>query len=153
MTIRTHRPPTRPGELLLEDFLKPLKMTQVQAARKMGIPLNRLNELIRSKRGMTADTALRLAKLFKTSPMFWMNLQSAVDRYEAQQGVRATLSCAEVVCTKNTECDNPRMPQARGGRERRASTTCRRAHAMKKSKTFATPRSRSTSAYRQKAPK
>ena len=55
--IPSHRPPTHPGEILLEEFLKPKKMTQVELAAKMGIPLNRLNELIRGKRGMTADTA------------------------------------------------------------------------------------------------
>ena len=56
------RPPTHPGEVLLEEFLKPAGMTQVEAARRMGIPLNRLNEVIRGKRGVTADTALRLGE-------------------------------------------------------------------------------------------
>ena len=74
--IPSHRPPTHPGEMLLEEFLRPLGMTQINAADQMGISLNRLNELIRGKRGVTADTALRLAKLFKTSPEFWMNLQN-----------------------------------------------------------------------------
>lgn len=84
MTIPTHREPTSPGEILLEDFLKPLELTQSEAAEKMGIPLNRLNEIIRGRRAVTADTALRLAKLFKTTPMFWMNLQTALDLYRAQ---------------------------------------------------------------------
>jgi addiction module HigA family antidote len=89
LMIPTNRPPTHPGEMLLEEFLKPLEMTQVQAAEKMGISQNRLNELIRGKRGMTADTALRLAKLLKTTPEFWMNLQTAYDLYEAKHALPA----------------------------------------------------------------
>ncbi len=81
--IPTHRAPTVPGEILLEEFLRPLGMTQVDAARQMDIPLNRLNEVIHGKRGVTADTALRLARLLDTSPQFWMNLQNAVDLYHA----------------------------------------------------------------------
>ena len=83
--IPKYRPPTHPGEILLEEFLKPLEMTQVDAAAKMGISLNRLNEIIRGKRGVTANTALRLAKLTKTSPEFWMNLQVASDLYWARR--------------------------------------------------------------------
>ena len=63
--------------------MRPLGLTQVAAARQMGIPLNRLNEVIHGKRGITADTALRLARLLETSPQFWMNLQNAVDLYRA----------------------------------------------------------------------
>ena len=61
--------------MLLEEFLRPSGLTQVEAARRMGIPLNRLNEIVRGKRGITADTALRLARLFATSPEFLMSLQ------------------------------------------------------------------------------
>jgi addiction module HigA family antidote len=75
--------------MLLEEFLRPLGMTQIHAAEQMGISLNRLNELIRGKRGVTADTALRLAKLFKTSPEFWMNLQVALDLYHAKRALAA----------------------------------------------------------------
>src|SRR5713226_9039915 len=81
--------PKHPGEMLLEEFLKPLNLTQVEAAEKMGISLNRLNELIRGKRGVTADTALRLAKLLKTTPEFWLNLQNAYDLYEAKHAMSA----------------------------------------------------------------
>jgi len=72
--IPRHREPTHPGEILLEEFLKPMALSQVAAAEKMDIPLNRLNEIIRGRRGVTADTAIRLAKLLKTTPEFWMNL-------------------------------------------------------------------------------
>jgi addiction module HigA family antidote len=74
-----------PGDILLEEFLSPLGMSQVEAARRMGIPLNRLNEVIRGKRGITADTALRLARLLDTSPEFWMSLQAASDLYQANR--------------------------------------------------------------------
>lgn len=70
------RPPTSPGEMLLEEFLRPADLTQVKAARRMKMPLNRLNEIIHGKRGITADTALRLARLFRVSPEFWMSLQA-----------------------------------------------------------------------------
>jgi addiction module HigA family antidote len=75
--------------MLLEEFLTPLEMTQAAAAKRMGISTNRLNELIRGKRGVTADTAIRLAKLLNTTPEFWMNLQTALDLYEAQHAVTA----------------------------------------------------------------
>jgi len=68
-------PAIHPGEILREDFLKPLEMTQAAAAKALGMSTVRLNELVRGKRGVTADTALRLAQFFKTSPQFWMHLQ------------------------------------------------------------------------------
>ena len=85
--IPSHRPPTHPGEMLLEEFLKPMKLTQMTAADKMGISPNRLNELVNGKRGVTADTALRLARLLKTTPEFWMNLQNACDLYDAREAM------------------------------------------------------------------
>ena len=77
----------RPGEILLEEFLKPAALTQVEAARRMGIPLNRLNEIVRGRRAITADTALRLAALFKMSPEFWMNLQASWDLHHARLAI------------------------------------------------------------------
>jgi len=82
--IPKHRPPTHPGEMLLEEFLKPMELTQVEAAGKMGISVNRLNELINGKRGVTADTALRLSQYFGMSAAFWMNLQSAYELAKAR---------------------------------------------------------------------
>src|SRR5512138_3334951 len=76
-------PAIPPGEILLEEFLKPLNIGQVEAARRLEISLNRLNEIVLGKRGITADTALRLARLFKTSPQFWMRLQADWDLHEA----------------------------------------------------------------------
>ena len=83
----SNRPPTHPGEMLLEEFLKPLGMTQAETARQMAVPLNRLNELIRGKRGFTADTALRLAKVLKTDPEIWKNLQNQWDLWHAARAI------------------------------------------------------------------
>ena len=68
-----------PGEILNEEFLKPLSLSQNQIARDIKVPPRRINEIVLGKRRITADTALRLAIYFKTSPQFWMNLQSAYD--------------------------------------------------------------------------
>jgi addiction module HigA family antidote len=74
-----------PGEILLEEFLKPLKVGQIEAARKLGVSMNRLNEIVLGKRGITADTALRLARFLKTSPQLWMRLQADWDLHRAIQ--------------------------------------------------------------------
>ena len=76
-------PAVPPGEVLLEEFLKPMGMGQVDAARRLGVSLNRLNEIVLGKRGITADTALKLARLFKMSPQFWMRLQADWDLHQA----------------------------------------------------------------------
>jgi addiction module HigA family antidote len=76
-------PAIAPGEILLEEFLKPLGLAQVDTARRLEISLNRLNEIVLGKRGITADTAIRLARLFKTSPQFWMRLQADWDLHQA----------------------------------------------------------------------
>lgn len=70
---------THPGEVLEEEFMKPLGLSSNALAAKLGIATNRISELLRGRRGMTADTALRLAKAFGTTPEFWMNLQLAYD--------------------------------------------------------------------------
>ena len=71
--------PVRPGEILLEDFLKPLDISQYRLAKDIHVPLRRVNEVVLGRRGISADTSLRLARYFKTTPQFWLNLQS---RYE-----------------------------------------------------------------------
>jgi addiction module HigA family antidote len=80
-----NRKPTHPGEILLEEFLKPTGMSQVELARRMGIPIQRINTLINGKRDMTAETAILLSRVLKTSSEFWMNLQVACDLYEARR--------------------------------------------------------------------
>lgn len=86
-------PAIPPGEMLLEEFLKPMGIGQVDAARRLGISLNRLNEIVLGKRGITADTALRLAGLLKTSPQFWMRLQADWDLHRAMQREARKASC------------------------------------------------------------
>ena len=83
--IPTHRAPTHPGEMLLEEFLKPMDITQRELAEAIHVPYQRINELINGRRGMTPSTALRLAKYFGVSPDFWMNLQLRWDLYFAQE--------------------------------------------------------------------
>ena len=78
-------PAIPPGEILLEEYLTPLGLGQVEAARHLGVSLNRLNEIILGKRSITADTALRLARLLKTSPQLWMRLQADWDLHQAVQ--------------------------------------------------------------------
>ena len=68
-------PPVHPGEILLEEFLEPMKLSQNRLALSIRVPPRRINEIIHGKRGITADTALRFARYFKMSPQFWMGLQ------------------------------------------------------------------------------
>ncbi len=83
--VPTHREPTHPGEMLLEEFLKPMELTQRELADGIHVPYQRVNELVNRRRGVTPSTALRLAKFLGTSPDFWMNLQLRWDLYRAQQ--------------------------------------------------------------------
>jgi antitoxin HigA-1 len=79
-----NRPPTHPG-VLIQDTIEEMEITQVELAKRLGIPLQRLNTIVKGKRGVTADTALRLSKVFGTTPELWLNLQMAVDLWEAQK--------------------------------------------------------------------
>ena len=74
-----NRVPTHPGEILREEFLVPLGQTQVALAEHIGVPLQRVNELVRGKRGIAPETACLLAQALNTTPEFWVNLQSAYD--------------------------------------------------------------------------
>ena len=78
-------PPPHPGEMLLEEFLKPQGITQVDAARHLRMSTTRLNELIRGKRGVSADTAWRLGDWLRTGPQIWMDLQSKWDLWHARK--------------------------------------------------------------------
>ena len=84
MRVPTHRPPTHPGEMLLEEFLTPMGITQRELADGIHVPYQRINELANKRRGMTPNTALRLARYLGTSADFWMNLQLRWDLYHAQ---------------------------------------------------------------------
>ena len=87
--IPTHRPPTHPGEMLLEEFLKPLGLTQTELADRLGVSYPRVNELVHGKRDMTPDTALRLERFFAVEAQFWLNLQLAWDLYHATHSAAA----------------------------------------------------------------
>lgn len=91
MNIPTHRPPTHPGEMLLEEFLLSMEMTQRSLAEAIHVPYQRINEIINGCRGITPSTALRLAKYFRMSADFWMALQLRWDLYHAQQSEADTL--------------------------------------------------------------
>ena len=83
--IPTHRTPTHPGEMLLEEFLRPMGLTQRELSIAIRVPYQRVNEIINGRRRITPSTALRLAKFFGVSPDFWMNIQLRWDLYFAKQ--------------------------------------------------------------------
>ena len=87
--LPTHRPPTHPGEMLFEEFLKPLGVSQSAFAIQLGVSFPRLNEIIRGKRGVTPDTALRLAQVTGMSADFWLGLQQDWDLWHALQSREA----------------------------------------------------------------
>jgi antitoxin HigA-1 len=89
--IPTDRPPTHPGDVLLEEFLVPMQVTQRELADAIHVPYQRINEIINGRRGITPGTALRLAKFFGMSPDFWMNMQLRWDLYNAQLSEKDTL--------------------------------------------------------------
>jgi len=79
VTTATTMPPIHPGEVLMEEYLEPLGITQHHLAIAIGVPPRRINEIVHGKRRITADTALRMARYFGTSERFWMNLQGRYD--------------------------------------------------------------------------
>jgi antitoxin HigA-1 len=90
MTKKT-LPNIHPGEILLEEFLKPLDLSQNALARAIGVPPRRINEIVLGKRGVTADTAMRLARAFGTSERFWLGLQADYDLEQAHCKLGSTL--------------------------------------------------------------
>lgn len=84
MARKNHRIRTHPGEILKEEFLVPLGLSARQLAADISVPPNRITDIVRERRGVTADTAIRLGKYFRTEPMFWMNAQAAHDMSKAE---------------------------------------------------------------------
>lgn len=84
-------PPVHPGEVLLEEFLKPMSLSQNRLALRIGVHARRINEIVLGKRRITAETALRLARYFGTSPQFWLGLQSDYDLDVASDELRGRL--------------------------------------------------------------
>lgn len=91
-----------PGEVLLEEFLKPLGLSQYRVAKDTSVPPRRINEIVHGKRAITADTALRLARYFGTSERFWMNLQGRYDLEVQKDNLRGRLSKEVLVHSKAT---------------------------------------------------
>jgi addiction module HigA family antidote len=82
-----NRPPTHPGEILSEEFLKPRGVTQSELAERLEIPIQRVNQIVNAKRGITPETAVLFARFFKTTSQFWMNLQTQYDLWFAERDV------------------------------------------------------------------
>lgn len=89
--VPTHRTPTHPGEMLLEEFLIPMNLSQRDLADAIHVPYQRINEIVNGRRGVTPSTALRLSKFFGMSADFWLNLQLRWDLFEAQQSEHEAL--------------------------------------------------------------
>jgi addiction module HigA family antidote len=87
----TDRPPIHPGDILLEEFLKPLGVTQRDLAAAIDVPFQRINEIVNGRRGVTPSSAVRLAQFLGTSGAFWMNAQVAWDLYHAQKSEASAL--------------------------------------------------------------
>lgn len=83
--VPTHRQPTHPGAMLLEEFLEPMGLSQRELADAIAVPYQRVNEIVNERRGVTPSTALRLSTYFGTSTDFWMNLQIRWDLYHARE--------------------------------------------------------------------
>jgi len=84
--------PVHPGEILAEDFLEPLGLSQYRLAKDIGVPARRINEIVLGKRGVTADTALRLARYFGTTPDVWLNLQVRYELDKARLSIGAAIA-------------------------------------------------------------
>lgn len=97
--IPTNRTPTHPGEMLLEEFLNPMNITQRQLADAIYVPYQRINDIVNGRRGITPNTALRLAKYFNTSADFWMNVQLRWELYFAQREEKTKLNKIQPMTT------------------------------------------------------
>jgi addiction module HigA family antidote len=95
MKIVARLPPLHPGEMLREEFLRPMGLTAYKVAKACGVPRTRIERIVREELGITADTALRLAKFFGTSVGFWMNLQARYDVRMAERAIAAELKAIE----------------------------------------------------------
>ena len=89
--VPKYREPTHPGEMLLEEFLKPMGISQQSLSRSIRVPYQRINEIVNKRRGITPATALRLGRYFGNTAAFWMNLQLRWDLYRAQSAEAETL--------------------------------------------------------------
>jgi addiction module HigA family antidote len=109
--VPTHREPTHSGEMLIEEFLSPMGITQKDLADSIHVPYQRINEIINKKRGITPSTALRLAKFFGVSEDFWMNLQLRCDLYKTKQAEEKTLNDIKPFNYKSNQRNNKNITQ------------------------------------------
>jgi antitoxin HigA-1 len=103
---RRKLPPIHPGEILLEEFLSPLGLSQYRLAKDTSVPPRRINEIVRGSRSISADTALRLARYFGTSDQFWLNLQARYDLEAAKDGLGGRLN-SEVKILEAADASEP----------------------------------------------
>jgi addiction module HigA family antidote len=113
--VPTDRVPTHPGEMLLEEFLTPMRLSQRDLALGIRVPYQRVNELVNGKRGVTPSTALRLARYFGNSPGFWLSLQQRWDLYHAEKAEATDLKRIDAVsasCVAEPRRQTPLSPQS-----------------------------------------
>ncbi len=120
--MTTKLDPVHPGEILNEEFLKPLGITQYKLAQEIEVPPRRINEIVHAQRAVTADTAVRLARFFGTSEIFWMNLQSRyeLDRIADGNGARSKRFTRRTSVIRSSVAQN--ASRARGASSRSASS-------------------------------
>ncbi len=97
----TRLPPIHPGEVLLEEFLKPMNISQYRLAKNIGVPARRINEIVHGKRAISADTALRLSRYFGLSDRFWLNMQTRYDLEMAKDRLGERLECEVRIYANN----------------------------------------------------
>jgi antitoxin HigA-1 len=104
---RKKLPPIHPGEIILEEFMKPLGLHQHQLAEALGVNVSRINRIVVGKSGVTADTAMRLARYFGTTPQLWMNLQARYDLEKAKDDREAEINSTVQPRPKTEPCAIP----------------------------------------------
>ncbi len=112
--IPTHRTPTHPGEMLLEEFLGPMGITQRELANAINVPYQRVNEIINGRRGITPSTALRLSRAFGASADFWMNMQLRWDLYFARKSESDALSSIKPLPMHHIQANKSSAHQSAG---------------------------------------
>ena len=102
-------PPIHPGEILLEEFLQPLNLSQYRLAKDISVPPRRINEIVHGKRAITADTALRLARYFETTDRFWINLQTRYDLEIEKDRLGEKLETEVIILNRSVHTSEPAL--------------------------------------------
>ena len=102
-------PPIHPGEILLEEFLQPLNLSQYRLAKDISVPPRRINEIVHGKRAITADTALRLARYFETTDRFWINLQTRYDLEVEKDRLGERLEVEVQILNRSAQTSEPAL--------------------------------------------